>query len=176
MGSLDISHIWYLGVTHCFWWMSKVIWGQQESICENHVNMISQDRSHIWYVRVHIGYKKPISHHLRSADVIVIYSGCHISTCGTINYCNVTKTKRIAHPHLMQYVRFMKKNTHITSSKPKCICTFWFSTSPPTHYLLAQCIALTTLYCTDNIVKSKCFKFSKSVKEIAKVKLQVGAC
>ena len=49
-GSLDRSHIWYVAVPHwvqeayCFWWRSKVIWGQQGSNCENLVNMISQAR------------------------------------------------------------------------------------------------------------------------------------
>ena len=39
-GSLDRSHMWYVGASHwvqeayCFWWRSKVIWGQQGSKCE----------------------------------------------------------------------------------------------------------------------------------------------
>ena len=47
-GSLDRSHIWYVGVpcwvqkAYCFWWRSKVIWGQQGSNCGNHVNTLSQ--------------------------------------------------------------------------------------------------------------------------------------
>ena len=48
-GSLDRSHIWYVGEPHwvqepyCFWWRSMVIWGQQGSNCENLVNTISQE-------------------------------------------------------------------------------------------------------------------------------------
>ena len=41
--------IWYVGVPYwvqepyCFWWRSKVIWGQQGSNCQNLLNTISQE-------------------------------------------------------------------------------------------------------------------------------------
>ena len=48
-GKLGRSHIYYVGVPHCFWCRSKVIWGQQESNCENLVNNISQEGK-LWQI------------------------------------------------------------------------------------------------------------------------------
>ena len=58
--------------------MKRAIFNQQFSSfqhvnCKHEISRLEAWTDHIliWYVGVHIEYKKPISHHLRLADIIV---------------------------------------------------------------------------------------------------------
>ena len=86
-GSMDESHTrhvdcpYSLDDPYCFWWRSKVIWGQQRSKSENIVNTISQEEKVGWisyfacrlpiFIRWSLLFVVEVKGHLRSPEVRV---------------------------------------------------------------------------------------------------------